>query len=110
VGCGCQSDTTATVAEFFSVSLPTPWPLKTFPSINIVSSVVIRPATSNERRSLTTRIAKGLMILFGDRGFAPVSGSLERVPVSREQERVAAETYRLILHLPALISDVIRVR
>jgi hypothetical protein len=63
-----------------------------------------------EDGSPATRIANGSMILFGERAFAAVGGSRGRVPVTCEQERVAAELHRFILHLPALISDVIVVR
>ncbi len=50
------------------------------------------------------------MIRFGGRRFAPVRGSLGRIRLPREQERVGAEIHGLILHFSPLIADVVRVR
>ena len=50
------------------------------------------------------------MIRFGGRRVATVCGSLGRIRLPREQERVGAEIHRLILHFSPLIADVVRVR
>jgi hypothetical protein len=50
------------------------------------------------------------MMRFGGRAFASVGGSFGRIQVMCEQNRVAAEFYRLILHFPSLISHITRVR
>jgi len=55
-------------------------------------------------------MAKGSMIRFGGRWLAPVRGSLGRIRLTREQERVGAKIHRLILHFSSLIADVVRVR
>ena len=48
------------------------------------------------------------MIPFGGQRFAPVCGSLRRIRLAGEQQRVGPKIHRLILHFSALIADVVR--